>query len=1518
MSISLVLTSYRSLLIISVIVLATASMALGQPARRDAKFGSIPLYFEENRGQADPQVRYIGRTGNVVALVTSDGLRVSSGGDSVAMRVAGANPKAAIQAAGAMEGVTNYYLGSRAITGLPHYQRVQASNIRPGIDLIYHGDRGELEYDLVIHPGADASRLRLKFDGGKRPELADNGDVVIKTASGELRQKKPRVWQDIGGKRREVECRYALAGRSDVRLVLGDYSASAELVVDPVISYSTFLNMGFYTGAGIAVDASGFAYVTGAQANSPVAGGGPLDDKSQVFITKLNPSGTALVYSTIVAGSGLDNAAGIAIDNAGNAYITGYATSNDFPFTVNAKVAGKDAFVIKLGTAGNIIYATALAGDGADSGTAIAVDSAGSAYVTGSTSSTNFPTTAGSFQASLSGGGAFVAKLNSSGQTVYATYLGGGSGQAIKVDASGNAYVGGIGFSNFPTTAGAFEATAPSGINAFLTKLNTTGSALIFSTYLGGSGDDYVFGLAIDGAGNSYVTGYTTSNDFPTTPNAFAKTRPGIFGLGSGFAAKLNASGTSLLYSTYLGGENDDRGTAIVVDSSGVAYVGGNTSSGSFPTTPGSLMSSIPRSPGCCLMFLVQLPVDGNSLSYSTYMGGSVGGSSVAGVALDGKGGVYVTGSSQFSHYPTTSGAYATVSDTPNPDVVVTKIDFSSSALCTPSVSPMSESVPGAGGPISFNLTLAPGCPWEAFFDNSILINGPTYGVVSSSPMPISGTVLVSSNTNSRTSVIHIGAATFTVNQGPAPPGPSPVLATTASGSDIGNTIVQLVFSDPAGATDIGSAQIDIGASLTAAGTCYLYYSPASNQIQLANDAGSFGAGLTLGKPGTMQNSQCALDASTSQGLRSGNNLSLSLNLSFKAAFAGAKNIYMEAQSATLDSGWLQKATFTVTNSGPPQPPTAVSVSPSNGSGTAQFFTFMFSDTVGAQDIVSVQLDVNASLTAAGACYLYYNSGSNQIQLANDAGSLGAALTVGAPGTIQNSQCTLNAGASSVMLSANTLTLSLVLSFKPAFAGAKNIYMEAQNATLDSGWSQKGTFIVTGGGTSQPPSTVSVTPSSGTGSSQTFAFVFSDTAGATDIFSTQMDINSSLTAAGGCYFYYGRASNQIQLANDSGSFGSALPVGTAGTLQNSQCTLDAGASSVMLSGNTLTLNLALSFKPAFAGTKNVYMEALNATLDSGWSQKGTFTTTSGGGGGGGGGTPQPPATVSVTPSSGSGASQTFAFAFSDANGATDIQSAQMDINASLTAAGACYLYYSRASNQIQLANDGGSFGTALTLGTAGTLQNSQCILDAGASSVTPSGNTLTLNLALSFKPAFVGAKNIFMEAQNATLDSGWALKGSFTTTSGGGSGGGGTPQPPSAVSVTPASGSGSSQTFAFVFSDTAGAADIASIQLDINAALTAAGACYLYYGRASNQIQLANDSGSFGAPLTVGTAGTTQNSQCTLDAGASSVMLSGNTLTLNVALSFKPAFTGAKNIYMEVQNATLDSGWSKQGTFSVP
>jgi hypothetical protein len=286
--------------------------------------------------------------------------------------------------------------------------------------------------------------------------------------------------------------------------------------------------------------------------------------------------------------------------------------------------------------------------------------------------------------------------------------------------------------------------------------------------------------------------------------------------------------------------------------------------------------------------------------------------------------------------------------------------------------------------------------------------------------------------------------------------------------------------------------------------------------------------------------------------------------------------------------------------------------------------------------------------------------------------------------------------------------------------------------------------------------TVSVTPSSGSGSSQTFAFAFSDPNGATDIVSTQMVIDASLTTTASCYFYYSLVSNAIYLANDAGAWQGYLTVGTSGTMQNSRCAVNGGASSVSISGNNLTLNLALSFTTAFAGAKNIYMEVQNATQDSGWAQGGTWTVTSSGSSGN---SSSPPSPVSVTPNNGNSSAQTLAFTFSDANGTADIESIQIDIAATLVVSRACYFYYAPASNGLYLANDAGAWQGFVTVGVAGTMQNSQCAVNAGASSVTTSGNNLILNLALSVKPAFAGSKNIYMEAQNVTLNSGWVTRG---------------------------------------------------------------------------------------------------------------------------------------------------------------
>jgi len=311
-----------------------------------------PLYFEQNKGQTDARARFLAHGGNLTAFITQDGFTVSLNGEAVSMHVKGANPKAELVSENAIQGLSNYYLGSRVITGVPHYGRVRVSQIRDGIDLVYHGSARELEYDFVIHPGADPDAIRLHFDGATRPALADNGDLVLKLANGELRQKKPKVWQEDATGRHEIECRYLLGRRGDVRLALGSYTRSEELVIDPVLSYSTFLGgTNSDWAAGIAADASGYAYITGYTNSTdfPVTSGTLHGSSQDAFVTKLNPSATALIYSTYIGGTSGEQSSAIAI-NAGSAYITGNTFSNDFPVTVGNTKQG--AFVVKLDSNG--------------------------------------------------------------------------------------------------------------------------------------------------------------------------------------------------------------------------------------------------------------------------------------------------------------------------------------------------------------------------------------------------------------------------------------------------------------------------------------------------------------------------------------------------------------------------------------------------------------------------------------------------------------------------------------------------------------------------------------------------------------------------------------------------------------------------------------------------------------------------------------------------------------------------------------------------------------------------------------------------------------------------------------------------------------------------------------------------------------------------------------------------------------------------------------------------------------
>jgi hypothetical protein len=598
-------------------------------------YGQIPLSFEVNRGQTAAEVDFLSQ-GNGYSLFLTPTETVLSlqkpapaAGDGTATpdaavlrsRFVGANPQPQVVGVDQLASTSNYFTGndpSQWQTNIANYGRVEYQNLYPGVDLVFYGNQQELEYDYVVAPGANPGVIKLAIDGAESITLDDQGNLVLHTSGGDVVEQAPVVYQESGGVRQPVSGQFVLESGGQVGFALGIYDHSQPLVIDPVLSYSTYLGgKGEDEGYGIAVDAAGNAYVTGrtGSANFPATASAvqtSLPGIQNAFVMKLNPTGTALVYSTYLGGSGYDIGTAIAVDAAGNAYVTGTTGSSNFPSTTGALQttygSNDDVFVTKLNPTGTaLVYSTYLGGTSDDDGEGIAVDAAGNAYVTGYTDSSKFPTTPGAYQTALGGSvDAFVTKLNPTGTAlVYSTYLGGTGGDSafgIAVDNAGDAYVtgktqnvtGNTDSTDFPTTPGAYQTAFRTGLSgddfdAFVTKLNPAGTALVYSTYLGGTSDDTGRGIAVDAAGNAYVTGNTDSTDFPTTPGAY---QAPVGGDSHAFVTKLNPAGTALVYSTYLGGTGYGIGTAIAVDAAGDLYVTGWTQSANFPITPGALQTT--------------------------------------------------------------------------------------------------------------------------------------------------------------------------------------------------------------------------------------------------------------------------------------------------------------------------------------------------------------------------------------------------------------------------------------------------------------------------------------------------------------------------------------------------------------------------------------------------------------------------------------------------------------------------------------------------------------------------------------------------------------------------------------------------------------------------------------------------------------------------------------------------------------------------------------------------------------
>lgn len=690
-------------------------------------YSKLPIAFVENRGQTDSRVRYYAQGNRYAFFLTSRDI-VMSFADSASrqelalnLRFVGARHGAAPEGAERVPGAMNYLHGSEPAgwqTELPRYGQIVYRELWPGVDLQLRDVAGTLKYEFRVRPGASPAQIRLAYEGANGLSIDSSGAMRIDTALGVLKDAAPVSYQTIDNARVPVESAYALSTDANGRhtgyaFTVGAYRADRELVIDPGLEYSTYLGgSSDDMGNGIKVDASGNAFIVGTtqSPNFPTTAGalrrtGAVNNSLEAFVTKINATGTALIYSTFIGGTNFEWGRAIAIDAAGNAYVTGQTKSSNFPTTGGAfdrtfnvdtcprcGIDQEDAFVLKLNPAGSaLVYSTFLGGFNMDDGMAIAVDGAGNAYVAGETEAVNFPTTANAFDRTINGEfDTFVTKLNATGSAlVYSSYLGGSLVEfpsRVAVDAAGNLFIAGTTRStNFPTTAGAFDRTQNGEFDVFLTKLNAAGSALVFSTFLGGSGFDSPGGLALDATGSSYVSGGAGSVDFPTTPGAFDTLPDGS----DAFVTKFNPAGSALVYSTVLGGTAGESSTAVALDGAGNAWLTGVTGSTDFPIIVGAADST---QNGMSDVFISELNNTGTTLLYSTFLGGAD--SEIASdIAVDTNGGVYVTGHTYSLNYPTTAGAFDTVW---NGDMLVFWGDAFVSKLGSVSTPPSTPPVPAA------------------------------------------------------------------------------------------------------------------------------------------------------------------------------------------------------------------------------------------------------------------------------------------------------------------------------------------------------------------------------------------------------------------------------------------------------------------------------------------------------------------------------------------------------------------------------------------------------------------------------------------------------------------------------------------------------------------------------------------------------------------------------------------------------------------------------------------------------
>jgi hypothetical protein len=602
----------------------------------------------------------------------------------------------------------NYFYGNDSkkwYTNVPNYAEIYYENLYDGIDLRYYTDESGLKYDLIVHPGVNPEQIKIKWKGAERLDIHNHKDLIIETPIKNIIDGDLFIYQINDGYKNSINGKFKLINSHEYGFdIQDDYDTSKNLIIDPIIKleYSTYIGgTNAEVGNEVVVDTAGNAIITGytkstnfpttAGAKDITYNGGNYD----VFVFKLNPDGSKPIFSTFIGGGNEERGYDIDIDSTGNTYITGFTQSSDFPTTASgydtSHNGNSDVFVFKLNSNGStLIYSTFIGDINAETGWGITIDSLGNAFVTGNTGSLNFPTTIGAYSTSKTGNSdIFVLKLNQTGsKLLYSTYIGGSSfnyGISIDVDSNGNAFItGSTQSSNFPVSTWASDTSYNGGLDGFVLKLNKTGSKLLFSTYIGGSNHDRTQNLIVDGTGNALIIGYTWSSTFPTTKGAYDRTLNGSV---DAYIVKFNHNGSKLIFSTFLGGNSNDEGYDIDIDSQGNVYSIGLTRSTDFPVTQDAYDTSIIGQE----VFVTKLDQNGSAVLYSTFIGGS-GDEGAQGLIYDSIGNVYVTGYTSSLDFPNSTNAWDN-SNNGGGDIFVLKLSFRKEINIT-SVLLLKENVP--------------------------------------------------------------------------------------------------------------------------------------------------------------------------------------------------------------------------------------------------------------------------------------------------------------------------------------------------------------------------------------------------------------------------------------------------------------------------------------------------------------------------------------------------------------------------------------------------------------------------------------------------------------------------------------------------------------------------------------------------------------------------------------------------------------------------------------------------------